>query len=390
MFKDHKVAQLGLFLQLTSWFLFYCSPRTLSNCIETTLFLIALRWYPFHEVEWNKNKGSWKYIVIGMISIIIRPTAILLWIPLGSIHLWRTNKRLSLIFKNVLPSTIFVFLMSVILDFWFYEKIISSLYNFAMFNVFTGGSAFFGTNPWYYYLVDGLPAVLTITLPFVVGYFFVRSSNASNDLIYAGIFYVFFHSLLPHKEHRFLLPIIPIANIYGGYYLRSLITKRQMKLFLTLISITCLINISCAFFFSTIHQSGPLKMVEALRSKINDSDSVNVLYLTSCYNIPQYVYFHDKPDVSIRALDCSPNLEMKENYIPESDEFNSNPLLWATKHDDLINDANYIVIYQHNFELIKDILLKHFLICHKQYHGPILANEHEDHYLYLLCKHQHN
>uniref|UniRef100_A0A0K0DXE0 Mannosyltransferase n=1 Tax=Strongyloides stercoralis TaxID=6248 RepID=A0A0K0DXE0_STRER len=386
IFKDFKTAQLSLFLQLSSWFLFYCAPRTLSNCIETTLFLIALRWYPFHESEWKKNSNLWKYISIGMVSIIIRPTAILLWIPLGCLHLWRTQYRLSLLFKNVLPCGVLIFILSLILDFWFYEKIISTLYNFAMFNVFTGGSAFFGSNPWYYYLVDGLPAVLTTNICFLIGYFFVKTSNSSNDLMYTLIFYVFFHSLLPHKEHRFLLPIVPISNIYGGYYLRDLITKRQKKFFLSAICITSLINISFIVFFSIFHQAGPLNIIEDLRLRINETDSVNVLYLTPCYNLPQYVYFHDKPGVSIRALDCSPNIEMKKNYLPESDEFNLNPVLWIDKNRHLIDNANYIIIYEHAFNSNKEILLKNFFICHKQYHGPIITNEYEDNYLYLLCK----
>jgi phosphatidylinositol glycan class B len=63
----------ALFLSLTSWFLFYAGVRTFSNSIELTLNSIAFYLYSKNRItQWN--------FIVGL-ACMIRPTAIIIWIP---------------------------------------------------------------------------------------------------------------------------------------------------------------------------------------------------------------------------------------------------------------------------------------------------------------------
>ncbi|VDK73500.1 unnamed protein product, partial [Anisakis simplex] len=197
-------AKFALFNYLTCWFLLYCAPRTLSNSVETALTLIA----------------CWPYMSIATLAILIRPTAVLIWIPLGLWHLVRSKSRLELIIFTCLPAMLPVLVVAFLLDSFAYGEWTFSAWNFAKFNVFQGGSAHFGTNPWHYFITNGLPAVLSVQLiPVISGCFVaIRYRQVTLSLLLTSLFYITFHSGLAHKEHRFLLPIIPFLCIYAGHF----------------------------------------------------------------------------------------------------------------------------------------------------------------------------
>lgn len=48
-------------------------------------------------------------------------------------------------------------------DYFYYGVMKFTLWNFVRFNVLEGGSAEFGRNVWYWYVIDGIPAVLTLS-----------------------------------------------------------------------------------------------------------------------------------------------------------------------------------------------------------------------------------
>ena len=146
---------------LTLWFPYYCAPRTLANSFETALTVIALNWYPFTR---SASCISSTYIVLGLLTIVLRPTAALLWLVFGLAHLFSSQAKVDLILRTVLPSAVFVLGLTTLVDFYFYGKRTVPLWNFLQFNVLSGGSAMFGVHPWYWYFTEGLPAVLTIQL----------------------------------------------------------------------------------------------------------------------------------------------------------------------------------------------------------------------------------
>uniref|UniRef100_A0AC35UC90 Mannosyltransferase n=1 Tax=Rhabditophanes sp. KR3021 TaxID=114890 RepID=A0AC35UC90_9BILA len=371
--KDKKAEHIALLLILTNWFMFYCGPRTLSNSLECVLTTIALNYYPFDKEKKIDSYTNFWYIPIGLFSTCVRPTSVLLYIPLGINHLWQCEAKLRLLFVHVIPHTVFVLLVSQICDFWFYQTFDNSLWNFAKFNVFDGGSAFFGTNPWYYYLLDGLPALLTVNMATAVAFVALPAKKPSLLLYGTGVFYVLIHSLLPHKEHRFMLPVLPIFILYSAYFIRFLNLKRFTKMYLSSIGLSVALNLSLIFFFGTYHQAGPNETIQKLHSILPLNRLSSIYYLTPCYNLPQYSYFHDHP-VQIEALDCQPNLKNISGYVSPSTHFIKNASTWFEENKKEVLSSDYIVIYQSSYEVIKNGLEDLFEICYKSYHGPIDFN----------------
>ncbi|XP_035215513.1 GPI mannosyltransferase 3-like isoform X4 [Stegodyphus dumicola] len=76
---------------LASWFLFYSSSRTLTNMAEASLTACGLYFYP-----WEKDKGL-GYLWFAGASVMMRPTAIVLWLPLFLWHVQRGKSVVSIL-----------------------------------------------------------------------------------------------------------------------------------------------------------------------------------------------------------------------------------------------------------------------------------------------------
>lgn len=383
-------ARYALFSYLTSWFVWYCGPRTLSNSLETALMLIAFNWYPF-------TKGSaslpvekyFPYLIIGFLSIFIRPSAVLIWMPLGLWHVFRHKAPFSLITFALAAAFLPVFLLTFILDSMFYGRPVITIWNFANFNVFQGGSEHFGTNPFYWYFSEGLFSVLTVHIfTIILGTLlalFKREVSIAPFLL--ATLYVLFHSFLPHKEHRFLLPVIPLLCLYSGYFFAALSRHFSVsKLFLCFTLIT--VNLSLASYFGMYHQSGPFTASDfiATDAAAAPSKPFGVLQLMPCYSMPQYAHFHGF-HVSIHSLDCSPNLGHLKTYVEESEQFYKNPQLFLSSRSFLLSNATYVVAYQKMYQNLSSLLeAANFTLCGDFFHAHFLTSERQDSHISVGCK----
>ncbi|XP_073159909.1 GPI mannosyltransferase 3 isoform X2 [Lepidochelys kempii] len=99
--------------QLCSWFTWYCCTRTLTNTMETVLTIFALFYYP---MEGSKTKSSCKYLTLVTLAFIIRPTAVIPWIPLVLRHFWQEQKKADLVLYSYIPVGLVILGISLIID----------------------------------------------------------------------------------------------------------------------------------------------------------------------------------------------------------------------------------------------------------------------------------
>ncbi|VDD95732.1 unnamed protein product [Enterobius vermicularis] len=374
-------ARFAMFSYLTSWFVCYCAPRTLSNSLETALMLISFKWYPFTKASASLPvKSYWFYLVVAFFSIFIRPTAILIWFPLGLWHVFRHSKPFQLIIFTIFAAFIPSFLITFVLDSLFYGFPVLTVWNFAKFNVFEGGSEHFGVNSFHWYFSEGLFSVLTVHLfPVILGVLLAlvkREVSLVPFLLTA--FYVTFHSFLAHKEHRFLLPVIPLLCLYAGHFFAT--ASRQLsvsKLFLCFTLVT--VNISLASYFCMYHQSGPYKVSEFIASDaaLRNYSHIGVLQLMPCYSMPQYSHLHGF-DLSVRALDCSPNLNRTNSYVDEAEKFFSGPENFVSSTN-VLSNATYVVAYSKMYERLLPLLEQaNFTKRECFFHAHFLTSERQD------------
>lgn len=128
-------------------------------------------------------------------------------------------------------------------------------------------------------------------------------------LCFLKIELMFHFSFIPHKEFRFILPLLPIALHLSAMYLSkwSVNTKKYFqhlllqntRFLLTFICCSYMIwvvtiailvaNIVPAWYVGIVHQRGTLDVMEPLRQiAIKDPNDSNFLFLTPCHSTPLY------------------------------------------------------------------------------------------------------
>ena len=234
---DSSGAWAALALTVVSPWQWFCSTRTLSNCLETTLTVLALYNWPWHwslraeekeeprvdseglrtrNVD-GQSQGSVdettllrRALVLAAIATIMRPINILIWLTLS----WLTflqhttsgwllkipwtdqsawiqttswsfvpnrNERMAF-FREAFVCGTSILLLSVLVDRLYYQVWSLPPLNFLRFNVVQSLSIFYGDNDWHYYLSQGYPLLLTTALPFAIaGTYQALQNTASVD-----------------------------------------------------------------------------------------------------------------------------------------------------------------------------------------------------------------
>jgi phosphatidylinositol glycan class B len=168
--------------------------------------------------------------------------------------------------------------------------------------------SFYGTHPWYWYIVAAVPTLAHAYLPLVIG---GAAYSPKKFLLAAAGWYIFVFSFISHKEFRFLLPILPVMLIYAGYFMDMLNTRRpkgsRSLLSHPLFMLLLLANLGMALYFSTLHQRGTTDVMWYIQQNPNVSE---VMFLMPCHSTPYYAYVHR--NIPMNFLDCSPRYE----YLP--------------------------------------------------------------------------
>ncbi|KAI1728707.1 alg9-like mannosyltransferase family domain-containing protein [Ditylenchus destructor] len=408
--RDKTIAML---FYLTNWFILYCSTRTLSNTIEAALSVVALYWYQsFTKTGYvtdrkkTENYEEAKLPNISMkdarlcalcvsLAVIMRPTSVLIWFPLFLTNFLESPSRWSYLFRCHLPCSLIILSASVIVDSFYYGKVTVSLWNFTKFNFLKGGSSHFGSNVWFWYIVNGLPTLFTILcLPMAT--FIAKQLRTKNNVdnseedsllistkiqlpsrfFWVSVFYVIFHSAIAHKEHRFLLPIIPlvipylvaeIEELFGLYGTRQSTYHMKEVFKNVLIWSTVGLNLVLAMYFGVVHQRGPNVATNFIAKEILQrypNRTVYIAQLMPCFSMPQYAALHPY-SVEIRMLDFEEDSD--ENSVDEAEEFHNDPLGWLRLNwaEDFLK-TDVVVAYEKTYERMSRFLeMKGFYVVQR-------------------------
>ncbi|XP_062516956.1 GPI mannosyltransferase 3-like isoform X2 [Corticium candelabrum] len=327
---------MPMLCSLTSWFSFYCMPRTLANSLEAALITVTLSIW-FTSSSLRSSKCVWVCFSIGALSVLIRPTSAVVWLVVFGTHLVAATNKLDFILLHVLPVAVIAAFVSVALDSYFYGKFVVALWNFFKFNVLYDLGSLFGTHPWHWYLSQGIPVVFGTHLPLcLLGVVNVPSRRLL--LFVVMCCYVVIHSLLSHKEFRFMVPLLPLAAVYAGHFCSTISGKWRTTVLVSLI----VFNTPVAVYTSLIHQRGTLSVMRYLDGEAQEGRVESVLFLMPCHSTPLYSHFHH--NISLRHLDCSPSLDV--DYVGEDDRFYGDPVNWLNEsysHEKEL--PSHIVIY---------------------------------------------
>ncbi|XP_044258061.1 GPI mannosyltransferase 3 [Tribolium madens] len=324
----------AVFSITTSWFWFYTGSRTLINTFENALSTIALSKFPWLGKGKDENL---KFIWIVAALSVIRPTAAVIWTPLCVYHLLITKYKISsLIITRYIPIALIVLAASTLLDSLSHGSFIVTPYEFLKFNIFQDVGSYYGSQPWFWYLSAGFPAILGIHfLPFVMATLVIIKNRSihPNELALLGtiVFSLGVYSFLPHKEFRFLLPLLPIALFISSRFLSAWSRKASNVMLWTVALILFMGNVGPSYYLGYVHQRGTLDVMTPLREiALKNPNNTNLLFLMPCHSTPLFSHLH--VNVTARFLTCEPNFNTSESYVDEADQFYSSPSVWLRKN----------------------------------------------------------
>lgn len=307
---------------MTCPFLAYCSTRTLVNTLETNLTTVALYYYP-----WSLKNKDVKFLWIVALVCIMRPTAIIVWIPLILFDFF-THKRYTIVGLtkySLIGLTSLIF--SITLDSNFHGSFIVTQWNFLKYNIFKKINAHYSVEPWYWYFISGLPSILgpiffvfIFTLLKEIKYF--NHIDMNFKLIVTVLWVLLVFSIIDHKEQRFLLPLLPMIFFVTAQHV-SMICKKLIKLGVLLM----ILNTVILIYLGRFHQIGSTRVMSHLATLPHSS---TLLFLMPCHSTPLYSHLHS--NITTRILTCEPNLHSISNYIDEADVFYENPQKWLEEH----------------------------------------------------------
>lgn len=169
------------------------------------------------------------------LSFMMRNTSPIGWIPLLAIKVLFEGALLPFLIAGVLVA-IPIMGLTVYIDTLYYlgtvdfTRWVFTSYNFMKVNIVESLSEYFGTDPYWWYFVAFGPAIFTVMYVWVVTANFThlrakQNRGESPYLSYYNLFYFIVFSAIPHKELRFLIPIVPFAFLMTGELLARTMKK---------------------------------------------------------------------------------------------------------------------------------------------------------------------
>lgn len=364
-----KVEHWALLASTTNWFNGYALIRTYSNSLETVILILGISLLcpelfgePCHKQDFKTRMAFRIAFLLGGVGVVIRFTALAAWIPIGMIVCFRRRLFRAKVyyFCNACLYGATGVVLGCVVDRYFYGFWAIPFLGSFHFNALLGNGALYGTHPWFWYIVAGLPAIVGIlTVPFVYNVFLcMRRRNLRHaiwgrmNVIQAIIVsYVSLHSLSAHKELRFMLPVLPLICIISGYtlYIFCANTYSSKGRLLFVLTTLLVMNYPHLMFLCTVHQRAPIQVNKVLSTYIKDmatlddieSKRFSIHYLMGCHSTPLYSHLHvtkklgvldETVPIDTWYLDCSPECRSDSLQLCESEEFSNNPRGFVTKY----------------------------------------------------------
>jgi len=224
-------------------------------------------------------------------------------------------------------------------------------------------AVFYGKSRNDYYLTEGLPLLLTTSIPFaVLGMINAmrdihsarnsESRSATNvrnaSLVIASVVMILALSLISHKEVRFLYPLLPIILPFAGSQAYTYFEsspegtaarreKRPRYKSCTMWAIVAC-NLFICLYATSVHQRGVMDIMTYLRdtrAQLSTDQTMSVGFLMPCHSVPwrSHLVWND---IKAWALSCEPPLhvpmEKRDLYMDEADIFYANPNVWLNEH----------------------------------------------------------
>lgn len=328
---SEMIARWALLLSVTSAWNWFMATRSFSNSLEAALTAVALAYWPWGRTG---DLGDALYATVpAALSVVVRPSNGAIWAVLACQHVADTHRVRFLVWAGCVGVAVVGACAAV--DHLVYNAWVFPWLNFLRFNVTLNLLVFYGTAPWHFYLTQALPLLTMGTLPAVV--FGVNRHTRPLAVVVAVV--VALYLFIPHKEFRFLYPLVPLLLYIGAIGFAQLQCSRFSRYTSRVAIATVLFHLAVGVWFTQVQERGVMDVMQALRA---DPDVGLVGFLTPCHSTPLHSHLH-RPDLAdkVWGLSCEPPVHLMghpnatalvKEYADESDDFYANPKQWLRAH----------------------------------------------------------
>jgi phosphatidylinositol glycan class B len=207
-FKTKEAQKLLVLMSLFLWFMPYLDVRYSSENISGLLLL-----YGVYLLLINKEKGRESilaYLMVGFlfgVSFFIRIQA---GFALGGLAAWLIfveKTKWKYLFIMALSAIIAIGL-NILLDSKFYGELTFTPYNYYFQNITLHKAEGYGSYPWWWYLLEFTIRVIPpLSLVLLVMFFAGVYKNPRSIMVWIIVPIIVLHSVIAHKEMRFLFPV---------------------------------------------------------------------------------------------------------------------------------------------------------------------------------------
>ena len=245
--KEKYIQHIGLLLLNFSWFLPYTRTLFSSEMMSSLVFFISIGWY---DAKKDKLPGSIFLIFIGFLLALSFYLRFQSGFFIAGFGVWMLLEKKG---KHIVQIAI-GFVTGVLINSWadylFYDHWVVTPYEYFAANIFDKRAASFGTSSPFTYI--GVLVALTPVIPISLFlYYYAAKSlkrNYRHVLFLAFIFFFIGHSLVGHKEERFMFPLLnvmPVILAWGLPYFRNYYAscKKWIRYFLgSMIILSVILN----------------------------------------------------------------------------------------------------------------------------------------------------
>ena len=199
-----------LFLSYFLWLLPLVNVRFMSETWSGIMLLNALAVLLNTNLRTNRN-----FIAGGLLGLSFVFRYQNAFLALG-IFLWlfiiKREKILDLL--KLLAGGVAVLLLGILLDFWLYGEFTLSAWNYFYVNLVEDVASGFGTEAWwnYFYSIFRF-GFFPIGIPVILAFLILTVMKPRNVFIWTILPFFVIHSIIAHKELRFLFPVINLIPI---------------------------------------------------------------------------------------------------------------------------------------------------------------------------------
>lgn len=260
---DPKLRPYFIALSFFLWFLPYINVRFSSENWSGLLFMLAIALLKINLTQNAINRFFFIGLILGF-SILFRYQALILTVGVVSwlVFINKSKTKYILVIISGLMSTMII---GLLLDRYFYGEWVFPIFNYFKENIINNISSHYGVLPWYAYIIFIVKSpVYPIGALIMFSLVYLSYKSPSNLIFWCIIQFLVIHSMIAHKELRFLFQI---AN-FAPYLLVIAYDKLQLKkyrstlIFKVIFNCLILIN-SLALICASTKGAGNAKLVLA-------------------------------------------------------------------------------------------------------------------------------